>query len=399
MKKLLIAFMCVLVVFSVSCELSDLPMDEIIKEEWNGTDIDISWYDADESEFELVTAEDLAGFASLVNAGNDFNGKTVRLGADINLSNFQWTPIGTLNKEGPNYSAGKDWSAYRDKDFFAFKGTFDGNGYTVSNLKYEGTSRGGSYIGLFGVIADGAIIRNLNINNVDISGNDALNVGSVVGYLTGSSVSGRDNKAELSNIKVSGRLVIDGLVTNSGGIIGRAAPSTQLLLDNCRVDVSSDSYIVGTSSTTTNFIGGIIGVAYGTSEDSALVMNNCYSNIDVVGYCQAVGGLAGAIFRGSVTSCTVDGSEITLYPYKGDNCYDHLSVGAVTGCVGNNTNLTISSCTGATTINSYLAEGEDLLNDGYAGTRRTIWQSPSSELVTCENNSITIKHTSLSIAE
>lgn len=49
---------------------------------WDGTS-DISWYSADQSVFEISTAEQLAGLAELVNQGNDFDGKKILLLNDI----------------------------------------------------------------------------------------------------------------------------------------------------------------------------------------------------------------------------------------------------------------------------------------------------------------------------
>lgn len=119
---------------------------------WAGADaedgIDTSWYDANKPEFEISTAAQLAGLAQLVNGGNNFSGKTIKLTADIQLNELdkngmpmaaegktepsQWTPIGNNKKK--------------------FQGTFNGDGYTVSGLyiKEDGTVSGSVYKGLFG---------------------------------------------------------------------------------------------------------------------------------------------------------------------------------------------------------------------------------------------------------
>ena len=67
----------------------------------------ILWYSDQKSEFTLQTPGELRGFAQLVNGGNDFSGRTVKLGADIDVSNDTWTPIASTSKT-------------------PFKGTFDG---------------------------------------------------------------------------------------------------------------------------------------------------------------------------------------------------------------------------------------------------------------------------------
>ncbi|MDR0517404.1 MAG: hypothetical protein LBH25_10220 [Fibromonadaceae bacterium] len=73
---------------------------------WNGK-ADTKWYKKSETEFTITTPEQLAGLAKLVNSGNDFYGKTVKLGADIMLNDTagwqnwaskppknKWKPIG-----------------------------------------------------------------------------------------------------------------------------------------------------------------------------------------------------------------------------------------------------------------------------------------------------------------
>ncbi|MBR5003097.1 MAG: hypothetical protein IKY13_06265, partial [Bacteroidaceae bacterium] len=85
----------------------------------------------------LSTAAALRTFAQKVNTGADyFEGKTIKLGADIDLNNEEWTPIG---------------SAYKDHGFM---GNFDGNGYTIKNLKIAEIALDAdnyAYAGLFGV--------------------------------------------------------------------------------------------------------------------------------------------------------------------------------------------------------------------------------------------------------
>lgn len=121
----------------------------------NGTDvwvgagaeggIDTSWYNTNDKTFEINTAAELAGLAALVNGtakdaeGNpiaavNFKGKTIKLTADIDLNNQAWTPIGN----GDNS--------------FAFSGTFDGDGYTISGLNVPDTNAPGLFGCIFGTV-------------------------------------------------------------------------------------------------------------------------------------------------------------------------------------------------------------------------------------------------------
>ena len=56
---------------------------------------DVSWYDEGQTEFTISTEQQLAGLAKLVNDGNTFQDKTVRLDADLSLVERDWTPIGS----------------------------------------------------------------------------------------------------------------------------------------------------------------------------------------------------------------------------------------------------------------------------------------------------------------
>ena len=120
---------------------------------WDGT-ADTSWYNDTDTEFVLTTAEQLAGLAELVDAGNNFFGKTVKLGANIDLNKFPFNPIG-------HSSDGK-----------SFNGTFDGQGHTISNL-YEQSDLNawqyeGEYYGLF-AYTNGATIKNVTVADAYIS--------------------------------------------------------------------------------------------------------------------------------------------------------------------------------------------------------------------------------------
>lgn len=69
--------------------ISLLPVTALAGEAaWDGTTVDTSWYDdntTDTDEFTISDSADLAGLAELVNEGNNFSGKTIKLGDDIDL--------------------------------------------------------------------------------------------------------------------------------------------------------------------------------------------------------------------------------------------------------------------------------------------------------------------------
>lgn len=126
-----------------------------------------------DTEFVLNNYTDLKAFANELNVnGKSFSGKTVKLGADIDLGNTEWTPIGQTRSNGT--------ATY-------FQGTFDGDNHIIKNLAISASAwdEGANYAaGLFGFIDVGdATIKNLTIDGARVEGHHWT--GAVVGYLTG----------------------------------------------------------------------------------------------------------------------------------------------------------------------------------------------------------------------
>ena len=71
-----------------------------------------------------------------------------------------------------------EWVAIGDGDN-PFTGSFNGNGFTISNLKI--TSKTAEYIGLFGYV-EGGTIYNVTLKNIDIdsAGGKGKHVGAIV---------------------------------------------------------------------------------------------------------------------------------------------------------------------------------------------------------------------------
>lgn len=137
---------------------------------WYG-DTDTTWYNDTNVEFTLSTAEEVAGLAELVNGGNSFYGKTIKLGADINLNGYEWTPIGQTD----GYYA----QAY-------FQGDFDGQEHTISGLTIEATNDGTYYAaGFFGFLDCGqsGTIKNVTFDKATVNGHHWTGVAA--GYLSG----------------------------------------------------------------------------------------------------------------------------------------------------------------------------------------------------------------------
>ncbi|MDR0517655.1 MAG: hypothetical protein LBH25_11485 [Fibromonadaceae bacterium] len=276
---------------------------------WNGK-ADTKWYNKNEIEFTITTPEQLAGLAKLVEGGNDFYGKTIKLGADIMLNDTadwqnwdkkaprnEWKPIGTyideINGRIPDFLMDHTGSILVDAfvpEFIRralrltdtdlpFKGIFDGGSFVVSGV-YINTLE--SYQGLFGYIKSyykKTELRNLGIRASYIKG--GASVGSLVGKSEGV-VSGCYSTA----------LVVG---AGAGGLVGYNDYSINAIITN--------SYFTGTISGNST-IGGLAGVNYGAISDS-------YSTGAVVGNIM-VGGLVGynyGTINGSYSAGAVSGNN------------------------------------------------------------------------------------------
>ena len=239
---------------------------------WDGT-ADTSWYTdhKTDTEYHFTTAEQLAGLAQLVNdktASVSFEGKTIYLDNDLDLSGSQWTPIG----DGSNHVR-----------FFA--GTFDGQHHKIMNLNHHYTGNEVVRNGLFGVVSDGGTLKNLLVIDADIDSNDgSLIAGILADWVNGGTVENCYTSGKIEN-NVGSKFV--------GGLIGQCTWSTQV--KGC----GSDATVISTESNEDDVdtVGGLIGQWENSADSSSITdcwfggsvsCNNIYS---------AVGGILGANFE------------------------------------------------------------------------------------------------------
>lgn len=144
-------------------------LEATLIDNWDGT-ADTSWYDPANplTEYEISTAEQLAGLAKLVDDGNTFEGKTIKLENDLDLY--------VVDENGEAICFNPIGSYRNDK---VFKGTFDGQGKTIYNLNQNTWALNTGYyygdlgLGLFGKVKD-AVIKDLTIDNANISGESGM---------------------------------------------------------------------------------------------------------------------------------------------------------------------------------------------------------------------------------
>lgn len=193
----------------------------------------------EEGTYLISNGSELAWFADLVNAGG--SEQNAILLNDIELGNFDWTPIGNSSKK--------------------YSGTFDGNGHTISEIYVNGNT---TYQGFFGLVNNGEI-KNLTLAG-SVSGSKQY-VGGLAGSVAG--VSEIDRCANYCEVK--------GSTTYVGGLIGYLN-SANASVTNC--------YNAGNVNGTTN-CGGVIG-----SNNANATMANIFNvgNVEGTGVGACVGG-------------------------------------------------------------------------------------------------------------
>ena len=259
----------------------------------------------------ISTKEGLAWLISYVNGLNsveggahDMSGKTVTLTADVDMKAHIWVPIGMNASDAPK----------------TFKGTFNGNGHTISNiccsylgdLLVGGTGRG---LGMFG-ITDGATIHDVFLHGVELdvhgqTGSDAYVMGSIANEAKGST--------SIYNCIADATMVSTMANTTMGGLVGKLTSGT---IHSTAAMPNMTGYQMGgivgemtsggnlynsfanalftAQSGSNKYMGGLVGVNAGRIE-------NCYSRLQNTSNPSDTyfGWIAGQNNSGTITYCYI----------------------------------------------------------------------------------------------
>lgn len=263
---------------------------------WDGlTATEPAGWTAGDAAVNISSAAELAWVAQMVNedrqTGNTASDKmfiscTLTLTTDIDLAGHEWTPIGIGLSNTDLYSIKKN----------CFRGTFDGQNHTISNLKIRGTH---TFAGLFGIIGDasfptpgnGGLVKNLHIENADIE----LTTPTGTGYSYVGALAGLKGGDVMDGCSATGKIVT-GEKVYAGGLVGMnyGGYGTCSIITNCyaSVDVTAGSGVVDTY-TYKSYIGGFVG-QNGTTSGGHPIIYNCYSTGNVKGGDYAyIGGFVG----------------------------------------------------------------------------------------------------------
>lgn len=224
--------------------------------------------------FQISNAKELAWFRDWVNGTYTVSGSEsatthlnacAKLTADIDLKDFCYAADASQNLEELSWvPIGKNIK--RD-----YKGTFDGNGKTITNL-YINASQ--TFMGLFGC-TDQSTIKNLTFEYANVTNTQDI-IGILVGYA--------GNGSTLQNIKISETCQIRGNYT--GGIAG--------ILDGNAYNCVNYATVQGKEK-----VGGLFG-SYQKTGNSITACAN-YGNVTATS--QRVGGLVGDFSGGTIQDC------------------------------------------------------------------------------------------------
>jgi hypothetical protein len=238
--------------------------------------------------YQIATKADLLALASII---LDY-GKSFILTADIDLAGTVFTTA---------VIAPDTDTATADFQGTMFSGTFDGNGYAISNLAINAGATGNDCLGLFGCISETAIVKNLAVENVSISGaGGSDDCGGIVGWNRGivqashssGSISGQAFLGGLIGRGISGNIMrcyssanVAGTSSNIGGLVGTNSAGSTI----------QESYATGNAAGC--YVGGLVGVSSGSISNSYATGNVTLTLLD------CIGGLVGYQNGGSISKC------------------------------------------------------------------------------------------------
>ena len=249
---------------------------------WDGT-VAAAYAGGDGSKanpYQIATAEQLSKLASDVNSGVNTFGKYYKLTADIVIhENLRSISNADLKAGGAatNYTLIGDYAS--DTDYKAFKGTFDGDGHTVSGLYYHDYVNN---IALFRCL-EKATIKNLGVIDSYIFGNAYQ--GGIASFV-------KDTKIINCYFYNS---IVDGYGSKEGGIAGQCIGKTTIT--NCFV---SSTIATGGGKGQVWGKNDIAGVAAIVSAETQLI--NCYCNAWLLPTKTNKAGLVNTAAKGSTLS-------------------------------------------------------------------------------------------------
>lgn len=288
-------------------------MEELINESINGTNIEKATDSnpgalekESDTTYVINSIEDLVFFSYDVRNGNSYEGKTVKLEQSVDFNSMKSyvdafrTDYGKYGYDGELKTLLTSGEGFKPIGTYIlpsgtsesnnFKGTFDGNNKTISNLTITMSAQNDEigYAALFG-INDGTIM-NLNLKNTNII---------TTGYFPSSGIAASSTNL-IKNCRILG-----GMIQNTsdswaptGGIC--AIMEANSTIENCGNDAAITRINQGTKC------GGVAGGIVGQSSDNAIAIKQCYNTGKILGIGENIDWCIGGIIgysRNDIENC------------------------------------------------------------------------------------------------
>ncbi len=287
----------------------------------------------------IDSIENLAYISQQVNDKiESYEGKTLVLNRDLDLSGYNWTPIGYIKHD---YSGDSS-------EMSPFMGVFDGNDKSITGISVSALN---DTAGLFG-FTRAADIKSLTINSPNIMGFSSY-AGALVGVAWNENSSSADT-ASIQNVTVNDATILTGtrgrndtIYPSVGGIVGILYGGDVV---NCIV--SSGSIV----NYTGHDIGGIVGTVsdnttyYDSVVDGSFSMTNVLNNATITSNGSA-GGILGA------SSPVDEGNNTIESAINSGNIASSSSAGGIVGYAGGTIATTIKNSTNNGEVSTPSHEG------------------------------------------
>lgn len=306
-----------------------------------------------------IGGEDGGGDGGLIDENDDYAGKTIRLTSDVDAK-VLGLPLGSQDKP--------------------FRGTFDGQGYTILNVEIEDDA---AFLGVFGY-TDGATIRDLNVTGKGITnanGSATSATGGLVGYA---------NNTYIDNCHVDYTEGVSAAYDNAGGLVGYVNGISYIKYSSANTPVTaghdygggligrsengmnlSYSFATGNTTISGDYVGGLIGHTTG----------------GVIEFCYAWGNAVGARFAGGLIgrAVGVEGAKIAN-SYAAGVTISGTSRGGLIGSIATANYMTVSNCY----WNVNLAGGMGCSNVSLSSTNISFSLVTSADAMTIMLNGISV---------
>lgn len=307
--------------------------------------------------WQIATPGQLALLAEKINAGGGENAP-YRIGyytltGDIDLSAYEWTPIGVATFSWPAFTPVADRS---------FGGVFDGNGHAISGLYYNSNTE--VAVGLFGAVSGGWIMNVSLGADIDIpDGGDMAGrtIGGVAGLLVNGIVESSDVYGAISGGTMPPASYLGSLFSLTGGVAG-------LNLSGHILASTNTAAVTGAFMTAVNnvlsFTGGIAGQSKGEISgafNNGTVTGGTYGGSSAFRYAYT-GGIAGNIESGAEISNSLNNGSVT-----GARSGAYSDVGGIVGIMANSSVRT--------SVNNGSVSGGDAANMSTGGVAGYVYEN------------------------